>query len=399
MRRVPPPFPRPVPAVIRAVERPFEFEATIELDPHAEDNDGDELFPAPAAPSHHEPVMGLGGALISQHRRTVAEERAARRRAAGGPTLPQQMYNFYISAMRRLSGGNRRTTPNVWSQTDQDALLAQVLAANDPPDIFLFPSSNADQQRSQSNDPEYIQSYTHQPKPPPGFLFDFAPNSSSSSPTTTSSPISLIVIDDSPGASTSAVRSEDAATILVCARCLDALTLNSGSDDKRRMWGLRCGHMIDGKCMDQIMKPISVVDVDVDVKGKERAVDEKEEPSLDTRTVDANSYFHSMKARLRSRRRPPGQPESPTGPIFSARRRPISHPSHSEDELILHPRPRRRGQQSKNRKGKSKATELRVQASHEWTCPVAGCGKVHTSLLIEDKWVMDKEKGAIGIYA
>jgi hypothetical protein len=53
----------------------------------------------------------------------------------------------------------------------------------------------------------------------------------------------------------------------------------------------------------------------------------------------------------------------------------------------------------KRNKGKNKVVEQVVEATHEWTCPLSGCSKVHVSLLIEGEWTMDKERGAIGIYA
>jgi hypothetical protein len=39
-----------------------------------------------------------------------------------------------------------------------------------------------------------------------------------------------------------------------------------------------------------------------------------------------------------------------------------------------------------------------VEADYQWKCPVAGCAKVHTSLLIVGKWIMDEKTGAIGVY-
>ncbi|TFK73294.1 hypothetical protein BDN72DRAFT_834984 [Pluteus cervinus] len=75
-------------------------------------------------------------------------------------------------------------------------------------------------------------------------------------------------------------------TLLVCARCLDPLILNSGQlkDEKeqhtRRVWGLRCGHMIDGKCLEEISRPVEakllpeLQPEPSESKGKGKAVDQ-----------------------------------------------------------------------------------------------------------------------------
>jgi len=393
MRRLPPPFPsaQPVPDVVRAIERPFEFEANIQSVPQAENTPP---FPQAAAPSHHVPSMGLGGALISQHRRHGMDNSAIRRRAAREHVQDRvgenigQIYGFYRTNTRRISGGYRNIARTFsWTQNDHDAIVAQILAAQDLPDLHFFPASNDDTRRAKRSEPDYLPSYTHPANPASGFTFDFAPPSPSP-PATASSSMSVIVIDDSPVASTSAFRCEDAATLLVCAFCLDPLILGGGKDDNgQRLWGMRCGHMIDGKCMDQIMKPASAVDL----KGKGKATDGEPPDRSDGKA----SSMRLRTSHLLSGR--PTSQEPQLGPAYFTRRRLTPQNPFNNDPPTP---PRHRGRpQAKSNKGKGKAIEPRVEATHEWTCPVPGCGRSHTSLLIEGKWIMDKEKGAIAIYA
>jgi len=59
-----------------------------------------------------------------------------------------------------------------------------------------------------------------------------------------------------------------------------------------------------------------------------------------------------------------------------------------------HPKRRAKG------KGKQKAMEPVILERYEWRCPVAHCERVHLSLNIESRgWVMDEIQGAISIFA
>src|ERR1700733_10899770 len=75
MHRIPPPFPtlNPAPGIVRPVEHPFSFEVDIQPAPPAMPAVVAPTVPAAAPPSHHVPVLGFGGAFISQHTRRFAD--------------------------------------------------------------------------------------------------------------------------------------------------------------------------------------------------------------------------------------------------------------------------------------------------------------------------------------
>jgi hypothetical protein len=259
-------------------------------------------------------------------------------------------------------------------------------------------------------EPDYQPAYTHPGKPAPGFTFDFAPPNNGS-PTSSSSP-TVIVVDDSPGPSASASSSlsshnDDPNTILVCARCMDALVTGDSMTGieyaRRKLWGLRCGHLLDGKCIEEIMKPsVPTVDTeeilnpaDVKGKGKDRMstlepprLDKGKGKAIDQAPPELNARLdfssqpesNSIRSRLRSR-----HSTSHAADIFSSPPR------------VIRPLPNRWSLKGKS-KGKGKMKAFFVEAEHHWKCPVVGCAKVHTSLLVEGKWVMDDKAGAIGVY-
>ncbi|TDL17946.1 hypothetical protein BD410DRAFT_516063 [Rickenella mellea] len=128
--------------------------------------------------------------------------------------------------------------------------------------------------------PDYVKTYTHPQKAQPGFTFDFAlpspvivvdaePGPSGSTSFSFASASSSSAASASASASTSAAASSSTATApptdpqtnttLVCAKCLDPLLINVvGPEEKvakKRIWALRCGHLVDGRCVEGIMRP------------------------------------------------------------------------------------------------------------------------------------------------
>jgi hypothetical protein len=106
--------------------------------------------------------------------------------------------------------------------------------------------------------PEWKASFTHPGKMRHGFTSDFAPIEPE-----------LIVLEDSDeeikskkgkGKAKQPIRNLDSETgtgqtlMLVCTRCKDPLLLG-GETDEERVYGLRCGHVIDGKCLWNLAKP------------------------------------------------------------------------------------------------------------------------------------------------
>lgn len=135
-----------------------------------------------------------------------------------------------------------------------------------------------------------------------------------------------------------------------------------GSDvdgKERKVWGLRCGHLLDGKCLEELMRPLGEeVEDSQDRKGKEKALETEDNP---------------IRSRLRPRHSDTAASTS-SAPLPTTRRRPRPRP-----------RPRRRAKRA-------------PQAFHEWTCPVPGCGRVHVSVKTDSVWGMDAERGAVGVF-
>lgn len=318
-----------------------------------------------------------------------------------------------------------------------DALAFSELAT---PDVGLF-SFGEDRAPLRRTTHEYRVAYTHPYPPAPGFTHDFESPSPS---------VGVIDVDEEPGpsikasGSSSPSKNNENFNALVCARCLDPLVLggsNMSEDERsrRRLWGLRCGHMLDGKCIDELMKPRPAPDLELTgmevaviespsnglrgqssstqsqdgmqsvvpgeaippdgkspsrftkSRGKARAI---ESPSQTPQTAEVTSdptaftENNSIRSRLRPRNNTGhlSQPSSQRSPA-TGNRSIAANPYHN---------PKRRPKS----KGKQKAMEPVILERYEWRCPVALCERLHLSLNIESRgWVMDETQGAIPIFA
>jgi hypothetical protein len=392
------------PGIIRPNQEPFAFEANIRSvapDPPP---------PTAAPPSHHLPAMSLGGSLISLNRQISAQEHARhqedqrRRQRALDQSIGRRFSNLYRAAVRRASIGR------FVAQMDEQEMFAEIFASGSEGD---FATAHSEFPYAPREKPEYLPSFTHMGKPAPGFTFDFGPSSAAASLEAAGS--SIINVDEVPVASTSALKVEDASTLLVCARCLDPLVLGGGDGGQMRLWGLRCGHLIDGKCIGKIMKPVPawlIHDKENGKstegspapgtgKGKQREVasdeasramdsaDSAPEPEPELELAEANSIRSRLRPRYFSslNNTPPA-----AGPSSMARRGARLHGHRPEHA-------RAGGYRGGVGKGKGKVREARVEERYEWVCPVAGCGRVHVSLLVGGQWVQDGERGAVGVYA
>ncbi|TFY55256.1 hypothetical protein EVG20_g9384, partial [Dentipellis fragilis] len=428
---------RPVPSgLIRPNEQPFTFESALQAQPGPSTHRQPTPPPAAAAPSHHQPSMGFGGAILSFNRQAALEERIQReraqertmerlRRALRFPTTASARH-ILAQTFQRVSD---RLQPYLYGNGDgnYDADVLDAFALSDAlsdeaaflqDDDDLFGDNDTILSRLRRLQPEFKSAYTHPQPAAPGFTHDF-----SLTPTKPAGP-EVIVIDDDLGPSTSTAASSsssaasDVKMTLVCAHCLDALVIGgSGSEAKqaqRKLWGLRCGHLLDGKCVEALMKPpqdptietdgVEVNQeekVDVKGKGKAKAVDDEDEPrmpgSFDVPTPavaeSAPSGISSSSADsnpIRSRLRPRNgsghvEPHSAsstiTPPLPDTRRRPNTQ---VRSLLATASRSRARGKA----KGKQKAVEPLVEAEYEWRCPVSRCGHVHLSLKIEGKGIL-----------
>jgi hypothetical protein len=335
-----------------------------------------------------------------------------------------------------------------------DALAFSELAT---PDFGLF-GFGEDRAPFRRATHEYRVAYTHPYPPAAGFTHDFESPSPS---------VGVIDVDEEPGPSTNASGSSSPSknnenfNTLVCARCLDPLVLGGSnmSEDERsrcRLWGLRCGHMLDGKCIDELMKPRPAPDLELtgtDVAGIEPPSNGLQGQTNSTQSQDATqsvvpgeatssdgkSASRFTKARGKARAiEPPSQSSQPAevtndqrafteNNSMRSRLRPRNNTghvyhifsssptsSHTRNQLSQsssqrspatgnrsivantdhHPKRRAKG------KGKQKAMEPVILERYEWRCPVAQCERLHLSVNIESGgWVMDEAQGAISIFA
>ncbi|KAF8954298.1 hypothetical protein BDZ97DRAFT_1908295 [Flammula alnicola] len=427
MRRQAPPFPSPP---VLPNPEPFQFE--LSPGPPAGEGPSNHLATAlgpsrtlpqrGAPPSHHTPSMGLGGALISSNRTQAIQQHAQRsaaatriRRAAAARPVPRRTNPLNISG--------------ILNDSDDDIRPQIQMLLNGPPDDEWFYTAWTDfvhrgRATEKREREQYQQSYTHPPQPEPGFTFDFAVPSEEEDnnasrgrffpPTSIHEPI-ILDDDEEEGSSSKPVAGPSSSggresspgagklnALLVCAKCLDPLILNAGLDPEeaqyKRIWGLRCGHLIDEKCLNELGQPpeedeqAPTTTADRKGKGKAKAAGHHKAtygdavPELHALAVVEADAQNSIRSRLRSRLLPstlPSQasssnipggagPSSGSGSVAAAVEMPTQHP----------PAKKRR---VSNKKPK-------VEGEYEWKCPVASCGRVHVSVKIDGIWGPEKEK-------
>lgn len=365
--------------------------------------------------------MGLGGAILSLARREAQEDQ--HRRQQPQPSTSSRLLggiaNFisgtfgYGPARNFLDEIRLNSTPRAATgRTDwQEWPFAQPNPA--PMDFYNIAPP------PKSTEPMWKPSYTHPTKIQPGFACDFVPQEKKpevfSGSGTSGLDAIIIQDDDDEGLTSIGIDATQAkpTSCLVCARCVEPLVLNSGDasgiteEEKKnlRVWGLRCGHMLDGRCIHSIMRPPvpSLGDkrkADDDLphggpgkrritrnsngKGKAVAVDNlwEDYPGASTDTVALET---SIRSRLRSR-----LSRSDAHDMADYR------PQHSSPRLDA---------ASKRGKGKGRARKPVVLEQFEWMCPVSGCGRMHRSVRMSDTdesilggWSMDSDQGAIALF-
>ena len=416
MRLQPPPFPSP--PVIRAASRPFSFENALDVpiagpSNHRQHRRNDAPVPQAAPPSHHVPSMGLGGAIISSHRLGGTSEPQV---AAGPPSraatrrIHMPSFASRLVDLARLSGFSVRRSPSssviMGNNPDMDDLFGDNEGGEE-----LFGSSWHDyysrsrQQTGIQEKEQYLSSYTHPARPDPGFTFDFVlPTSPAADtfrrprlfpPTSINNPIVLDDDDDGnesstataiagPSSSSSTSDTGQVTATLVCANCSDLLLINAAldpSENDRRVWGLRCGHIIDEKCLNQLGQPQALDDSPDHGKGKGKAKAMDSGASYGDTIVSENQTVleaiqeNSIRSRLRTR---------PGSMNFNA-------PSASSTLPLLDPTyrlpPLKRPRVSNKKK--------KVDAEYQWKCPVANCGRVHVSVKVDGVWGPEKERESV----
>lgn len=333
--------------IVLASSQPFAFEERLHGRSRNPTPTGEDA-PEPSASSHHIPVMGFGGALIASNNERQASHHPHRSRRSS-------------RAVRLFSNTIFSPIPG-FPDENRDDLFGDGRDTSIPtfPDFFppIFSAYNRLGRFSEStpsmpkNAPEYKRTFTHPPKVAPGFTHDFGSSGDVEDTSTTGA------------ASSSSASAVD--TVLVCAKCLDPLVMGNVSDDKR-VWGLRCGHTLDGKCVRGLMRPADFLEAveesstESTGNGKEKTAEEPEQraPVPDE---GGGSLFGSTLRRLRSGR------------------------------VVSTTASRSKGKQ------RQKVQEPKVERVHEWSCPVSGCERTHKTNLVSGAWKPDQSEGPILMY-
>ncbi|KAG6901791.1 hypothetical protein C0995_007894 [Termitomyces sp. Mi166 len=372
------------PPVIRPIERNFDLGgntrplSTTAVPAHPNRHRRPPIVAPRVEPEpHHIPALGLGGAIIAlndqgsrlnnirdRNRRYLHNHIANNEEQHGLIDRGLNVLRRFYTTFARISPANGEEDDEFFPFAPLNA--AAAAAAQPHRDLFrdvLLP-------RKRPEEDKYKVEYTHPNPPEPGYTFNFAP------PEATPPKPAPIVIDlvgsDSEDESTAGPSKPSVSPIvsvrelLVCARCLDPLVLGGGlvSDEgrRRKVWALRCGHMIDGKCLDIVGVPEQENEQSFSGKGKGK--------SKGDNNVFASTE-NTVRSRLRSRVPPP--------PV------PTMLPPTTTDTTP----PTVLGKRKRN-------TKPRIEATHEWKCPVESCGRIHASVRIDRVWVPEPDKGPTG---
>lgn len=287
-----------------------------------------------------------------------------------------------------------------------EGLEEDIDDAFEPGGVRLELEREFERRKQRAAEADYKPEYTHPSVPQPGFTHHFSTNP------TTAFTDSLIDLANSPSSSSaSSSRSSEAA--LACAQCHDPLFLGASDvgegRDQRRLWGLHCGHLLDGKCVRKLMQPVSTSGDEqlpnscVDAEGTLRMEDVPSSNQPNT-MAESGADISPIRSRLRSHRGisttasgnqhslSQGEPSTPPGTGTPRRTRP-------QVQLVRGCLAEARNRRGRGKgKGKAKATAPAITAEHQWTCPVNGCGRVHVSVLLDGRWVMDEGRGAIAVF-
>ncbi|KAF7796019.1 hypothetical protein EIP86_007188 [Pleurotus ostreatoroseus] len=375
---------------------PLPFEARMHRDHHRHSTHA--IPPQPAPPSHHQPAMGLGGALIAINRQNETAERNRRARESAQQRAREIRAQHRWFASHHFDVLDDYTGFGAPFVDDEDmAFLPNFDLYN-----FIKPAPKSVPWKS---------SYTHGgDKPPPGFTYQFDMSDQCADEGTSSSKAIVIVDDDD----MSGDSLSDEAPVLACACCSEPLVLSESLEEEerqsRKVWGLRCGHMLDGSCIERIMRPPPALETPPQShqtpwqarrsrKGKGKATDlshlipacveqatGSQQPEAANQPAEADG--NSIRSRLRSSRM-----AAITAGLSAVASSAVSHVSSRFSQ--------RRGatQAPSARPSPRKGRARKPLATHEWKCPVEGCERVHRSVLMPgENWKMDSEEGAVALF-
>lgn len=343
--------------------------------------------------------MGLGGALISSYREPQRQPnpqpgllaRAGAAASGFANRLSRNLVNMGMAPEMALNFGSH-----------DDNALAQLLVETEMQELFgdlnhrhLLRHLSRDRHPQSTT---YQTAYTHPHPVEAGFTNDFASEATPTTPQRRKSSGPIIIDDDEESASSSKqahwASSPDSvkpSTVLACARCLDPLVLGTGlvgdEADRRKIWALRCGHMIDGKCLMEIGHPPVANEeptkTDVKGKGKARASPAKGKGKANTKVAEDSATerendnssaslasmvveTNSIRSRLRSSR------TLSTGSIPDL---PLPLPSLYSSAATRRKRPRK----------------PKIESEYQYECPVAGCRQPHVSIKVNGRWRPERD--------
>lgn len=376
----------PPDGVVRANDRPFGFEADLRNEREERRVRMDRPIRRPPR-RRSPPAIALGGSLLASTTNELVVVR--RRQPLSSRPRPNPGGAGNEHPLHRGHRARRHLQLYGYHDEPEDDLGMGFLF-----DIGAGGRYGRDPWAELYNLPEvdYQPMYTHPTPVEPSFTFDFATSPPTSLPvkiaaSPPSSRSNPIVIDDDdvdlPKVTEPLSPSLSMNNVLVCANCLAPLVLGGGDETEAReskVWGLRCGHIIDGKCLEKLAFPMNH---DLPILGEE---DPKGKGKGKARTVDSPVA-------------PPGDPPfipyhdpSEPNPIRS-RLRSSGQVNASFYQQLLPSVPSFFKRSTKPKKPK-------IEAQHAWSCPVSGCGKMHTSIKMDGVWMQEKEKGegAIGLF-
>ncbi|KAJ3711323.1 hypothetical protein C8R42DRAFT_689323 [Lentinula raphanica] len=425
-------------------------------------------LPAPSSSSHPLPdsrtsnraPIRAGGGLITSSRAHAAERRVERERLAQLRASGQTGARFRVRRPPPLAedmhfvGLFRHDSPDFFDPFETIGYNGLVRYGPG----FVHPLATR-----KTDEPDYRPEYTHPQPAGLGFSYDFDPSSSqeqtaySSNPAeqNQSIPISSqdnpIVLDDDgeivqepepKPADTGIDASSSTSPVslsLVCSKCLDPLLLGEGASaialemaaagasaaqveserKARKIWGLRCGHLIDGKCLEALAYPIGALDAQKqDVKGKGKGKSlfvDMGHPEGVQREEDGNGVHpdllppwlnpNPIRSRLRSASSRHG---ASTNTNTNDSTWSSSHSHDTSTPGTSPPPPQSLGASIARRYlptpiadflggyGQSKPKhppKPRLQQTYLWRCPVGRCGKFHTSVKMDGVWGQEQDKG------
>ncbi|KAJ3787028.1 hypothetical protein GGU10DRAFT_386136 [Lentinula aff. detonsa] len=397
-------------------------------------------------------ALRAGGGLITSVRAHAAERRAERARRASlrASGVPRSRYRVHhapsaITDYMHFVGLFEHDSLDPFESLGFNGLIRYGPG-------YVHPTTP-----QKTDEPDYRAEYTHPQPVVPGFCFDFDSSSSQENeqsqdmnnstshikPMPVSSQENPIVLDDDgeivhepevkpPDADVGGSVSTPSVSIsLVCSKCFDPLLLGEGASaaalrmaaagasaerveserKARRIWGLRCGHLIDGKCLEALGYPEGALDAqkkDVKGKGKGKSILDPVD-ATDREAEKDEAHLPPFEANpIRSRLR---SASHHNGAITIPNR---SSSSNSHDDATANstaPPPRFSLGASIARRylptpiadlfsgaghGSSKMKQPRkprIQQTHFWMCPVNRCGKAHTSVKVDGVWGPENDKG------